>query len=143
MACPALPTCGLALAEAERVLPQVIDELERDLGSAGLESERITVRMTGCPNGCARPYVADIGLVGRSLDRYVVLLGGRSDGSRLNRVYADLVPRAALVATVRPLLWFFRDSRLPGESFGDFCDRIGIDALRAYAAASSGARAHG
>ncbi len=143
MACPALPTCGLALAEAERVLPEVIDELERELREAGLADETLTVRMTGCPNGCARPYVADIGFVGRSLDRYVVLLGGRSDGSRLNRVYADLVPRASLVATVRPLLGLFRDARRPGESFGDFCDRVGIEALRAFAERHDGARAHG
>jgi sulfite reductase (ferredoxin) len=131
MACPALPTCGLALAEAERALPSVIDELEVALTEVGLGRETITVRMTGCPNGCARPYVAEIGFVGRSLDRYAVFVGGRSDASRLNKVFADLVPRDALVPTLRPLLLLYRDERRPAESFGDFCDRLGVDGLQA------------
>jgi len=142
MACPALPTCGLALADAERALPAVITELEREIARLGLGAERLTVRMTGCPNGCARPYVADIGFVGRSLDRYVVLVGGRSDGTRLNRAYRDLVPRQALVATVLPLLTLYKHSRAEGEGFGDFCDRIGIAALRAYAEAHDGVTVH-
>jgi sulfite reductase (ferredoxin) len=143
MACPALPTCGLALAEAERALPGVIDELELVLDALGLGSETISVRMTGCPNGCARPYVADIGFVGRSVDRYVVLVGGRADGTRLNQIYADLIPREELVETVRPLLQFFRDARRNGESFGDFCVRVGIAALRAYAQIRGATVAHG
>ena len=142
MACPALPTCGLALADAERALPAVVRELEGEIARLGLASERITVRMTGCPNGCARPYVADIGFVGRSLDRYVVLVGGRSDGTRLNRAYRDLVPGQALVATVMPLLVHYKQSRADGESFGDFCDRVGIEALQSYAEAHGGVAVH-
>jgi sulfite reductase (ferredoxin) len=142
MACPALPTCGLALAEAERALPAVVRELEGEIARLGLGAERLTVRMTGCPNGCARPYVADIGFVGRSLDRYVVLVGGRSDGTRLNRTYRDLVPRQALVETVLPLLVLYKQSRAQGESFGDFCDRVGIEALQAHAEAQGGVMVH-
>ncbi len=130
MACPALPTCGLALAEAERVLPGVIDELERELGRLGLAEVSLTVRMTGCPNGCARPYTADLAFVGRSLDKYTIFVGGNMLGTRLAVAYADLVPRNRLVATVRPLLERFRDERRPGEGFGDFCRRVGLDALR-------------
>ena len=143
MACPALPTCGLALAEAERFLPTVIDDLEVELHRAGLGNEKITIRMTGCPNGCARPYVADLGFVGRSLGKYVVLVGGRSDGSRLNQVYADLVEADELVDTVRPLFSYFREARRPGESFGDFCHRVGLKALREYARTHGKIAAHG
>ena len=143
MACPALPTCGLALAEAERFLPTVIDDLEVELHRAGRGNEKITIRMTGCPNGCARPYVADLGFVGRSLGKYVVLVGGRSDGSRLNQVYADLVEADELVDTVRPLFSYFREARRPGESFGDFCHRVGLKALREYARTHGKIAAHG
>ena len=102
MACPAMPTCGLAVTEAERALPSVIDQLETELATLGLADERLTVRMTGCPNGCARPYNADIGLVGRSATRnpdgtpgpgsYTIFLGGRTIGDRLNVEYKDYVP---------------------------------------------------
>lgn len=133
MACPALPTCGLAISEAERALPGVIDELEETLEELGLADERLTVRMTGCPNGCARPYVADIGFVGRSLDQYTVYVGGRADGTRLNQLFQDLVPLPDLVSTLRPLLELYARERIPEESFGDFCNRAGIDTLRSYA----------
>ncbi len=129
MACPALPTCPLAIAEAERVLPGVIDDLERELSALGLDGEKLSVRMTGCPNGCARPYVADIGIVGRSLDQYTLFLGGRLDGTRLNRVYRDLVPLRDLVPTLRPILNLFKQHREAGESFGDFCTRFGFERL--------------
>jgi sulfite reductase (ferredoxin) len=142
MACPALPTCGLALAEAERALPAVIDRLELELAALGLGGEKLTIRMTGCPNGCARPYVADLAFVGRSLDRYLVLVGGRRDGSRLNRAWLDLVPASSLVDAVLPLFRLFRDARRPGESFGDFCDRLGIEALRAQVGAGREAAAN-
>jgi sulfite reductase (ferredoxin) len=130
MACPALPTCGLALAEAERVLPSVITELERELEALGLADTPLTVRMTGCPNGCARPYTADLAFVGRSLHKYAVFVGGSMLGTRLATLYADLVPRDRLVASVRPLFERFRDERFNGERFGDFCDRVGVNALR-------------
>ena len=133
MACPALPTCGLALAESERVLPSFIDQLEVTLADLGLSDEKFSVRMTGCPNGCARPYVSDIGIVGRSLDQYTVFVGGQMDGTRLNKPFKDLVPLGELVATLRPLLVWFKEDRIAGESFGDFCHRVGVDALQAYA----------
>ena len=131
MACPALPTCGLALAEAERALPDVVTQLERELERLGLADAALTVRMTGCPNGCARPYTADLAFVGRSLDKYAVFVGGSMLGTRLGVVYADLVPRNQLVAAVRPLFERYRDERLGAERFGDFCHRVGVEALRA------------
>jgi sulfite reductase (ferredoxin) len=142
MACPALPTCGLALSEAERALPSVLAELEVELARLGLARERLTVRMTGCPNGCARPYVADLAFVGRSLDRFLILVGGRSDGTRLNQAYQDLVPGNALVSTVVPLLTFYKQSRKAEESFGDFCNRVGVDGLHAFADAIGGVTVH-
>ena len=133
MACVAMPTCGLAVAEAERALPSVIDDLEREVAQLGLGDERLSVRMTGCPNGCSRPYVADIAFVGRSPDQYLILLGGRSNGTRLNEPYKDLVRTADLVRELRPLLVHFRNTRQVGESFGDFCQRLGTPALVALA----------
>lgn len=130
MACPALPTCPLALAESERVMPGVVDELETELDRLGLSDSAMTVRMTGCPNGCARPYTADLAFVGRSLDKYVVYVGGNLEGTRLGVEYADLVPRDELIATVRPLLERFRAERHDHERFGDFCERLGPEALR-------------
>jgi len=137
MACPALPTCGLALAEAERVLPGVIDELERELRSLGLGDVRLTVRMTGCPNGCARPYTADLAFVGRSADKYTIFVGGSVLGTQLAEPYADLAPRHRLVAAVRPLLERFRAERSPDEGLGDFCRRAGLDGLRRDAVAEA------
>ncbi|MGQ0814516.1 MAG: NADPH-dependent assimilatory sulfite reductase hemoprotein subunit [Gemmatimonadota bacterium] len=125
MACPALPTCPLALAESERALPAIIDELEIELNNLGIADVPFTVRMTGCPNGCARPYTADLAFVGRSLDKYVVYVGGNMEGTRLNTAYADLVPRAQLVTIVRPLLERFANERNHGERFGDFWHRVG------------------
>ncbi|MSP13635.1 MAG: NADPH-dependent assimilatory sulfite reductase hemoprotein subunit [Chloroflexi bacterium] len=133
MACPAMPTCGLAIAEAERALPGVIDKLEVEIERLGLQDEKLAVRMTGCPNGCARPYVADVGFVGRSLNMYTVFVGGKMNGTRLNQIYKDLVHLDVLVDTVLPLFIYFKASRLPSEDFGDFCSRIGIEALQQYA----------
>ncbi|MGQ0561582.1 MAG: NADPH-dependent assimilatory sulfite reductase hemoprotein subunit [Gemmatimonadota bacterium] len=126
MACPALPTCPLALAESERALPGIVDELEIELNALGIADVPLTVRMTGCPNGCARPYTADLAFVGRSLDKYVVYVGGNLEGTRLNVSYADLVPRAQLVATVRPLLERFARERAADERLGDFWHRVGL-----------------
>jgi sulfite reductase (ferredoxin) len=130
MACPATPTCPLAVAESERVHPGVIDELEVALSRLGLADETLTVRMTGCPNGCARPYTADLAFVGRSLNKYVVYVGGNMEGTRLATQYADLVPLDQLVTTVRPLFERFRDDRLAGERFGDFWNRVGVEPLQ-------------
>jgi sulfite reductase (ferredoxin) len=130
LACPAIPTCGLAISEAERALPGIIDELEAELRRLGLEDERISVRMTGCPNGCVRPYQSDIGIVGRSGDKYVVYVGGRIEGDRLNFELRDLVPRGEIVALLRPLLRRYREERRAGEGFGDYCQRQGVERLR-------------
>jgi sulfite reductase (ferredoxin) len=132
MACPAVPTCGLAISESERVLPRLIDELEMQLRRLGLEQEKLSVRMTGCPNGCARPYQSDIGLVGRSGDKYTIFVGGNVLGNRLNFVLKDLVPFADIVPTLLPLLEHFKQERSVGEGFGDFCHRLGADKLRAW-----------
>ncbi|SDR99111.1 NADPH-dependent assimilatory sulfite reductase hemoprotein subunit [Opitutus sp. GAS368] len=124
MACPALPTCGLALAESERMLPGLIDRIERLGGELGLGGEEIIIRSTGCPNGCARPYMAEIAFVGKAPGRYQLWLGGNAAGTRLNRVFKDTVKDAEIEAELRPLLTRWRDERWPGERFGDFCSRI-------------------
>lgn len=124
MACPALPTCGLALAESERMLPGLIDRIEKLGGELGLGDEEITIRSTGCPNGCARPYMAEIAFVGKAPGRYQLWLGGNAAGTRLNQVFKDTVKDAEIEAELRPLFTRWRDERLPGERFGDFCSRI-------------------
>ncbi|MDX1994735.1 MAG: NADPH-dependent assimilatory sulfite reductase hemoprotein subunit [bacterium] len=130
LACPALPTCSLAITEAERVFPAVIDEFETTLDELDIADAAIVARMTGCPNGCARPYVAEVAFVGRSLDKYSVFLGGSPVGTRLARPFLDLVPLRDLVSTLRPVLAYYRDARHTDESFGDFCLRVGLDELR-------------
>ena len=124
MACVALPTCGLALAESERVLPGFITRMEGLLAEAGLAGEEITIRMTGCPNGCARPYMAEIGLVGKAPARYQVYLGGNESSTRLNRLWRDGVKEAELTDELRPLLARYAQQRLAGERFGDWCARV-------------------
>lgn len=125
MACVALPTCPLAVTESERVLPALIDQLEAELARLGLEGEDFTTRMTGCPNGCSRPYNADVGLVGKTAGKYTVYLGGRRLGDRLAFVYKDLVPMAEVVPTLVPVLAAFKSGRTEGETLGDFCNRLG------------------
>jgi sulfite reductase (ferredoxin) len=137
LACPAIPTCGLAISESERALPGLLDELEAALREEGLDGEAIGVRMTGCPNGCARPYQSDVGVVGRSGDKYTLYVGGHPLGHRLNFPLRDLTPRADIMATLRPLLRRFKEQRRPGEGFGDFCQRLGPEALRALPPASA------
>jgi len=131
LACVALPTCSLAITEAERVLPEIIDEFEVVLDELGIPNEEIAIRMTGCPNGCARPYVAEIGLVGRSLDKYMIFLGGAFNGTRLAVPFIDLVPLREIVPRLRPLLAYYRDAASEEENFGDFVHRVGFDDLRA------------
>ncbi len=130
LACPAMPTCGLAVSEAERVMPAVLDDLERRWAHAGLGNQPLAVRMTGCPNGCARPYTAEVGIVGRSADRYNVYLGGTAEGTALTTLFAELIPLQDLGALLAPVFEAYRDGRLPGEAFGAYCGRIGVDALR-------------
>jgi sulfite reductase (ferredoxin) len=131
LACPAIPTCGLAISESERALPGIIDQLEVELKRLGLEKEKLSVRMTGCPNGCARPYQSDIGLVGRSGDKYSLYVGGHILGHRLNFLLKDLVPLSEIVPILRPLLQIFKKERRPEESFGDYCQRQGAERLQA------------
>jgi len=123
MACVALPTCSLAMAEAERYLPQLIGRIESLLDQHGLDRQAITVRMTGCPNGCARPYLAEIGLVGKGPGRYNLHLGGRFDGTRLNRRVRENVDEAEILATLDGYFRDYRAGRRSGEAFGDFIAR--------------------
>ncbi len=125
MACPALPTCGQALAEAERVAPEVISVLEGELTRRGLPELDLHVRMTGCPNGCARPYTAEIGIVGRTKTGYDLHLGGAPAGDRLARPVARGVKLADLPAALAPWLDAFAAERRDGETFGDFVHRVG------------------
>ncbi|MCS7089916.1 MAG: NADPH-dependent assimilatory sulfite reductase hemoprotein subunit [Verrucomicrobiota bacterium] len=124
LSCPALPTCGLALAESERFLPSVLDRLEAIAAELGLQDQEIIVRMTGCPNGCARPYMAEIGLVGKAPGRYQVWLGGNEAGTRLNRLWKDTVKDVELEAELRSLLEQYRKGRHPHERFGDWAVRV-------------------
>ena len=131
LACPAIPTCGLALSEAERAIPDITTALEDELKRLGLENEKLALRITGCPNGCVRPYQSDIGIVGRSGDKYTLFVGGNVLGTRLNTVLRDLVPIGQIVPTLSPLLTHFKENRQAGEGFGDFCNRLGDPALQA------------
>jgi sulfite reductase beta subunit-like hemoprotein len=124
LACPALPTCGLAVAESERAIPAILDQFETELESLGLRDAPLTIRMTGCPNGCARPYTADLAFVGRSLDLYNVYVGGGLAGDRLVDLYRADVPLEELLPAVRPLLARWAAERLDGEGLGDFYQRI-------------------
>ena len=139
IACPAFPTCGLSITEAERALPSIIDELEVEMAKLGIKGDRISVHMTGCPNGCARPYTPDIGLVGKqagvggALGKYTVYLGGNAQGTRLAFIYKDSVPQADIAATLVAPLQHYKANRLPGEAFGDFCHRKGLADLQQHA----------
>ena len=126
LACPALPTCGQALAESERVLPSVVASLEDTLNGQGLKGRRLQLRMTGCPNGCARPAVAEVGIVGRTKNSYDVYLGGGLRGDRLAGLYQEKVKLDDLPTVLEPLLARWRDEGAPDETFGDFVHRGGI-----------------
>jgi len=131
MACPALPTCGLALAESERMLPGVLDTIEALCEEVGLAGEEIVIRSTGCPNGCARPYMAEIALVGRSPGRYQLWIGGNKSGTRLNTVFKESILAANIEDELRPLLTRWRDERVDAERFGDFAVRVLLPELAA------------
>ena len=133
MACVAWPTCGLAITESERALPGIIDQLEVELAKLGLSNETFTLRMTGCPNGCSRPYNCDIGLVGKAKNKYTIFAGGRLLGDRLNFNYKDMVPTEEIIPSIVPLLAYFKHARENGETLGDFCHRKGRDDLLAWA----------
>jgi sulfite reductase (NADPH) hemoprotein beta-component len=125
MACVALPTCGLALAESERYLPDLITALEERLAARGLAEDEIVIRMTGCPNGCARPYLAEIGLVGKGPGRYNLYLGAAFDGSRLSKLYAEDLDHTGIIEKLDPLFAAYAAERQRGERFGEFVIRSG------------------
>ncbi len=129
MACPALPTCGLALTESERVMPKLAADVQRELSAAGLPEEIVRLRTSGCPNGCSRPYTAEIGIVGMSVDMYTIYLGASPMGTRMGSVYAQGVRGAEIASRLRPAFELFKAQRMPGEDFGDFCSRVGTEAL--------------
>ncbi|WP_396232062.1 sulfite reductase, ferredoxin dependent [Geminocystis sp. GBBB08] len=133
MACPALPTCGLATTESERILPSIVKRIDVLLAKVGIQEENIVIRMTGCPNGCARPYMAELGFVGDSPNVYQIWLGGCPNQTRLARVYVDKLNIANLETFLEPLLVFFRDNKQDHETFGDFCNRVGFTALQEFA----------
>jgi len=124
MACPALPTCGLALAESERILPDIITRIDGLLADLDLKNEELIVRMTGCPNGCARPYMAEIAFVGKGPDKYQLYLGGNEASTRVNKLYKDAIKGEDLMNEMRLLLERFKKDRTAGERFGDFCERV-------------------
>jgi sulfite reductase (ferredoxin) len=142
LACPALPTCGLALTEAERVQGDIVGQIQQRLADHGLGDERLSIRITGCPNGCARPYSGDIGIVGRMPGYYALFVGGDFEGTRLNTVLADKVALGAIGETLDPLFALYAVERRAGEGFGDFCHRIGISALQQALAPNDEARRH-
>jgi len=136
IACPAWPTCGLSITESERALPGILDQMEVELAKYGLIKDVISVHMTGCPNGCARPYSPDIGLVGRRQgEQYTLYLGGNAIGTRIGFAYVDYLPKDDIIPTLSPLFAFFKSERQPSETFGDFCHRQGKEQLEAYAKA--------
>jgi len=130
LACPALPSCGLALTEAERVRSDVVTDIEARLRLYGIERERLGIRITGCPNGCARPYTGDIGIVGRMPGFYALFVGGDFEGTRLNTALADKVPLHGIAEVLDPLFALYASARADGEGFGDFCHRVGMPALQ-------------
>ena len=133
MACPAFPTCGLAITESERVMPSVLKRIETLLERVGLEQEHFVVRMTGCPNGCARPYMAELGFVGSGNESYQVWLGGAANQTRLATPYVDKMHIDDLEAELEPVFVYFKQSRQAGEQLGDFCDRVGLQSIRQFA----------
>ena len=125
IACTALPTCSLALAESERYLPKLVDELETIIDGLGLRDQSIAIRSTGCPNGCGRPYLGEIGLVGKAPGKYNLYLGAGLDGTRLNKLYRPAISHEEIVQELTPVLQDFASNRVTDERFGDFCIRKG------------------
>jgi sulfite reductase (ferredoxin) len=134
LACVAYPTCGKALAEAERVKLPLVAEIEKEMAKYGVLDEKISIRIAGCPNGCSRPTVGDIGIVGRMPDHYALHIGGDFAGTRLNEKVFDKVPYDALPKALSPMFALWKDKRNAGEEFGDFCTRYGIAEVKKYAA---------
>ncbi|MED5041298.1 sulfite reductase, partial [Geobacillus stearothermophilus] len=126
LACVALPTCGLAMAEAERYLPKLLDKIEEIIAENGLRDEEITIRMTGCPNGCARHVLAEIAFVGKAVGKYNMYLGAAFNGTRLGKLYRENIGEEEILRELRVLLSRYAKERLDGEHFGDFVIRAGI-----------------
>lgn len=133
ISCPALPTCGLAVTESERVMPEVMSTIEAAMEENGLKDERLTVHMTGCPNGCARPYTPEVGLVGKARGKYTLYLGGDAQGTRIGFIFQDMVPEGEIGSTLSPVLARYKAERSENESFGDYCFRLGLDGLQQQA----------
>jgi sulfite reductase (NADPH) hemoprotein beta-component len=125
LACVALPTCGLAMAESERYLPSLVTKVEHILSAHDLRDEPITIRMSGCPNGCSRPYIAEIGLTGRAPGKYNLYLGGGFHGQRLNKMYLENVGEETILTTLEKIIGHFARDRRSDERFGDFAIRAG------------------
>jgi len=134
MACPALPTCGLAITESERAIPGIIERIRGLLNKLGLKKEHFVIRMTGCPNGCARPYMAELGFVGSGPESYQIWLGGSPNQTRLAQPYTERLHHNDLEKFLEPIFVFFKKFREKGESFGDFCARVGFDDIREFSA---------
>ncbi|MEH2234029.1 MAG: sulfite reductase, ferredoxin dependent [Nostoc sp.] len=134
MACPALPTCGLAITESERAIPSILERIRALLDKLGLQKEHFVVRMTGCPNGCARPYLAELAFVGSAPESYQLWLGGSPNQTRLAQPYIEKLHHNDLETFLEPIFVYFKKSRKSKESFGDFCDRVGFDSIREFAA---------
>ncbi|MCY7816200.1 assimilatory sulfite reductase (NADPH) hemoprotein subunit [Bacillus haynesii] len=126
IACVALPTCGLAMAEAERYLPKLIDKIDEIVEENGLKNEEITIRMTGCPNGCARHALGEIGFIGKAPGKYNMYLGAAFDGSRLSKMYRENIGEEEILKELRDILPRYAKERNEGERFGDFVIRAGI-----------------
>lgn len=126
MACVALNTCGLAFAESERYLPSLIDKLDVILRDNGLEKEAINIRMTGCPNGCARSSLGEIGFIGRAIGQYNLYLGASHNGDRLNTLYKEMLSEAEILQALEPILVSYAAEKLAGEHFGDYVHRKNI-----------------
>ncbi len=127
LACPALPTCGLALSEAERVRDEIVRKVEEILLKHNLQDEKFSIRITGCPNGCARPYAGDIGIVGRAPNLYALYSGGDFEGTRLNKKVLDKVSYQDLTQALEQIFLLFKNQRKNNEALGDFCNRVGTD----------------
>ncbi|AFZ43992.1 sulfite reductase (ferredoxin) [Halothece sp. PCC 7418] len=132
MACPALPTCGLAITESERALPSILDRVRNVLKKLGMAEQDLVVRMTGCPNGCARPYMAELGFVGSAPKAYQLWLGGTPNQTALARPYMERMPIDELESYIEPMLAFYKEKRQKDESFGEFCNRVGFEAIETY-----------
>jgi sulfite reductase (ferredoxin) len=133
LACVAYPTCGKALAEAERVKLPLLEEIEKVMARHDVLNDHVAIRLAGCPNGCSRPYGGDIGIVGRMPDHYSLFIGGDFEGTRLNEKVFDRVPYAALPEALDPMFGLWKAKREQGESFGDFCQRYGVAAVKQVA----------